>query len=218
MFKPAIPKSVYLYDEGVKGIDFKKIEDFITKNFGKIPVHIARLRHKAVQTHGLILNLAGTERAFRGLEFSRRKESCHIILTTKLFATPDEFCRPHIRASSYGSPSIISLSGIVEGPAKPREYYQYKQKYSRLGVWQIEEPEIRNKFKGRFIDYGDKRLTGVVNGYIAQALFYFITGKPFCLRKACRLYNSHWQKDLIFSQIKKARFCAFHKSLLKRLP
>lgn len=215
---PNVPKSIYLYDEGVEGIDFKKIKDFIAKNFGKIPVHIVRLRHKAVEAHGLMLNLAGTERAFTKLEFARKKESCHIIFTSKLFATPDEFGRPHIRASIYGSPSIISASGIVEGPAKPKEYYQYKQKYTRLGIWQIEEPEIRKKFKGEFIDYNDKQLSGVLNGYIAQALFYFITGDPFCTKKACRLYNSHWQKDLVYSQIKKARFCAFHKSILKHLP
>lgn len=213
-----IPKKIYLYDEGVKGVNFKQIREFIGGSFANIPVRVVKLKERAVQTHGLILNLYDTERAFRRAQPVPGKESCHIILTDKLFATLDEIQRPHIRASIYGWPSIISLSGIVEGPAKPKEYYQYKQKYTRLGVWQIEEPRVRKKLKGAFLEYGDKCMTEALKGYLAQALFYFMTGNPFCPEKACRLYNSHWQKELLFSQIEKGRFCSFHRNILRRLP
>jgi len=59
----------------------------------------------------------------------------------------------------------------VEGPAKPKEYYLYKQKYIQLGIWDTEEAGLKERFKNRFIDYGDKRMNEVLKGYIAQALF-----------------------------------------------
>ena len=56
-----------------------------------------------------------------------------IIFTNRLFATWDENDRRyHLRTSLYGLPSIISTTGIIEAPAKPREYYLLKQQYHNL--------------------------------------------------------------------------------------
>ncbi|HLD83006.1 MAG TPA: DUF6775 family putative metallopeptidase, partial [Candidatus Omnitrophota bacterium] len=123
----------------------------------------------------------------------------------------------HIRSAIFGFPSIISTSGIVEGPAKPKDYYLYKQKYSQLGVWDIEEAKVKREFKGCFIDYQDKRLTEVLKGYLSQAVFFYLTGEPFCKSKSCRLFNAHWQEDLISSQIKSGRFCRLHQGILKQI-
>ncbi|MBI3991178.1 MAG: hypothetical protein HY350_03405 [Candidatus Omnitrophica bacterium] len=123
----------------------------------------------------------------------------------------------HIRAAIFGFPSVISTSGIVEGPAKPKEYYLYKQKFAQLGIWEREEPKIKQRFKGSFIDYQDKCMTEVLKGYIAQALFFYISAEPFCVNKSCRLYNAHWQEELINSQLKSAKFCLKHKNLLKEI-
>ncbi|KKK54618.1 hypothetical protein LCGC14_3082920, partial [marine sediment metagenome] len=50
----------------------------------------------------------------------------------------------------YGWPSIISTTGIVEGPAKPREYY--------FGLMAgLDEEKVREELKGRFIDHGHHR-------------------------------------------------------------
>jgi hypothetical protein len=167
-----------------------------------------------VRTKGLLFDLLGTQNSF---DNKTAQDSCHIVLTDRIFTTFGEDKRPHIRASIYGTPSIISLSGIVEGPAKPREFYIYKQRYSSLGVWELKEQEIKKKFKGQFIDYNDKRLTKIAKGYVAQALFFYITGDPFCSKRSCRLYNAHWQKDLIYSQIKSGKFCKYHQSVLKEI-
>jgi hypothetical protein len=145
------------------------------------------------------------------------RDVCHIVLTDKIFATFDKDGRLHIRASIYSIPSVISTAGIVEGPAKPREFYIYKQRYSSLGIWPCKEEEVKQKFRGQFIDYQDKRIKEVIKGYIAQALFFYIIGNPFCNKKLCRLYNVHWQKDLIYSQIKKGTFCRYHKALLEKI-
>ncbi|GAI05927.1 unnamed protein product [marine sediment metagenome] len=51
-------------------------------------------------------------------------EFVHIFFTNRLFATWDDSDkRYHLRTSVYGIPSIISTTGLVEAPAKPREYY-----------------------------------------------------------------------------------------------
>ena len=212
-----IPKSIYLYNEGIKGIDSIELKKFIRDNFGKIKIQLVKLKEKVVHTRGLLFDFIGTQIAFSALGYSEIKDSCHIILTSKIFATLDEYKKPHIRASIYSFPSIISTSGIVEGPAKPKEYYIYKQKYTQLGIWDREQSKIRKKFKGRFIDYQDKRMTETLKGYLAQALFFYIIGEPFCKEKSCRLFNAHWQEDLICSQIKSGRFCKEHKGVLKKI-
>lgn len=212
-----IPKAIYLYDEGIESFNFKKTKDFIEDNFGKIPVQRVKLKEKVAHTRGILFDFIGTNKAFAKLNYSKQKKSCHIILTQKLFATTDEFKRPHIRASIYSAPSIISISGIVEGPAKPKEYYLYKQKYTQLGIWDIKAPKIKRKLGSKFIDYQDKRLNAALMGYIAQALFFYISGEPFCPQKNCRLYNSHWQKELIYAQIKAGTFCRRHKGILRQI-
>ena len=212
-----IPKVIFLYDEGIKDLSFRKIKEFIRRNFSDIKVRQIKLKKEAVKTHGLLFDFINTQKAFDKLPYSKTKDACHIILTPKIFATVEQDKRPHIRASIYSFPSIISTSGIVEGPAKPREYYLYKQKYSQLGIWEKEEAELKQRFKGRFIDYGDKRITEVLKGYIAQAIFFYIIGEPFCKNKNCRLFNAHWQEDLIYTQIKRGEFCTRHKRVLKNI-
>ncbi len=217
-----IPRKIYLYDESAKDVDFKELEAFVRNNFGKFAVKIIKLKEKIVSTKGLIFDFIKTKEAFdkflkSSQTSSKSNDACHIIITHKLFATYDEDKKLHIRASIYSFPSVISLSGIVEGPAKPKEYYVYKDKFSKLGVWPIEEPKIKKKFKLRFIDYADKRMTKVLKGYISQVVFFYLIGDPFCDDRKCRLFNAHWQEDLIYAQIKMGGFCPRHKDILSIL-
>ncbi len=151
------------------------------------------------------------------LEFIPRNELslefAHIFFTNRLFATWEESNkRYHLRTSVYGIPSIISITGIIEAPAKPREYYLLKQQYEGLGK---DLTELKDRFKKSFIDYGDKRLTEVAKGYAMQAVFYSLTGDPFCEDRGCRLYNAHWQEELIFAQLESEyEFCPRHTKFL----
>lgn len=212
-----VPRIIYLYDEGIAGFYFKQIKDFVEKLFGKIKIRLIKLKEGVVQTRGLLFDFIGTKKTFEIGAYAKAQDACHIIITDKIFVTLDEYNKPHIRASIYGYPSVISTSGIVEGPAKPRQYYLCKQKYTQLRIWEIEEPGLKKKFKGRFIDYQDKRMTQVLKGYIAQAIFFHITQEPFCKNKSCRLYNAHWQEDLIHSQLEVGRFCLRHRKLLEKI-
>ena len=142
-------------------------------------------------------------------------EVLHIIITNRLTCTFDENDnRYHARAVICANPAIISTTGIIEAPAKPREYYfeAIALKSQGLGIESLKE-----QYKKRFLEYNDRRLTKVLEGYILQIIFYNITGESFCEDIRCRLNNAHWQKDLLFSQIEISKLCKKHNEILENL-
>jgi hypothetical protein len=144
----------------------------------------------------------------RGLDL----DHCAILFTNQLFVTWDrKDSRYHARTSLYGFPSLISLPGLVEAPAKPRSFYVKK----RMGV-PVEE--LMEEFEGQFIDYGDSRITEVMKGYAMQAFFFHLSGEPFCEDPNCRLFNSHWQEEVLRSQLDgRYEFCPRHETILEGL-
>lgn len=138
----------------------------------------------------------------------------HIAFTNRLIGTFDDDLRYHARVIVCSVPSIISTTGIVEAPAKPREYYIQKELYSADAYTLA---EIKKKFAGEFIDYDDHRLTEVAKGYVMQALVYMLTGEAFCKSKKCRLFNAHWQREMIEAQFSANEFCRHHTEVLQNL-
>ena len=146
---------------------------------------------------------------------NKDEQTLHIIMTNRLTCTFDENDnRYHARAVICANPAIISTTGIIEAPAKPREYYfeAMALKAQGLGIESAKE-----KYKDKFLDYNDKRLTRIVEGYLLQVIFYNITGESFCEDIQCKLNNAHWQKDLLFSQIEINSLCKKHSEILKNL-
>lgn len=139
----------------------------------------------------------------------------HLIFTTKLTCTFDcDDYRYHGRAIICSNPAIISTTGIIEAPAKPREYY-FKL-YAKVSQG-CNLDVIKDEFKGRFLEYHDKNLSLVVRGYALQAIFYYLTGQAFCQSKDCMLFNAHWQEDLLHSQINVRDLCEQHTKTLESI-
>ncbi|MCV0399121.1 MAG: hypothetical protein K5785_03880 [Nitrosarchaeum sp.] len=139
----------------------------------------------------------------------------HVVFTNKLTCTYDySDYRYHGRALIGANPAIISTTGIIEAPAKPRDYYVDLITNSRLGV---NVDALKEKYKGMFLEYHDARLTTIIEGYLLQALFYYETAEPFCDDVECRLFNAHWQKDLLYSQIESRKLCKKHQEILQKL-
>jgi hypothetical protein len=138
----------------------------------------------------------------------------HIIFTNKLTCTFDENdFRYHARTWVGSNPIIISTTGIIEAPAKPKQFY-----IDLMTNFSEESTEnIKEKYKGEFLEYNDLKLPEVVEGYILQAVFYYETGDVFCDNKQCRLFNSHWQKDLFISQIENKKMCEKHEKILAKM-
>lgn len=145
------------------------------------------------------------------LTFSR----LDIVVTDKLLCTFDESdWRYHARSLICGNPTLISTSGIVEGLAKPRDYY-YKLYFFQENHDIVDE--LKKKYNGQFINYNDPRINDIIEGLVLQSLFYFInSGEPFCQHRNCRLFNAHFQDDIIRINIKKKKICQMHKILLNK--
>jgi hypothetical protein len=143
-----------------------------------------------------------------GLVFKR----CIIFFTNQLFGTWDrDDQRYHARVSLYGFPNLISVTGLVEAPAKPKEYYLKKQMGLPVEL-------LKEEYQDRFLDHGDLRMTEVLKGYAMQALFFHLFGDPFCDDPDCRLFNSHWQEEVLHSQMDgQYEFCDKHEAVLKEL-
>ncbi len=144
----------------------------------------------------------------------RHLDHIHLIFTNLMICTFDEDddWRYHGRTVICGMPSIISSTGIVEAPAKPREFY-----LAQYGGF-ADINSLKKQFAGKFIDYDDdKKLTAAATGCALQSAFFYITdGMPFCKNKACRLFNAHWQEDLVRVQIQSPRLCSKHQRLLNK--
>jgi hypothetical protein len=141
----------------------------------------------------------------------------HIVFEDRLICTfSEEDWRYHARTIVGGNPSIISTTGIVEAPAKPKEWYMKQMQLATYGIDPDDEnDETSNKKK--YLDYGDYRINFIAVGYVLQVIFFFLTeGDPFCSDSNCRLYNSHWQEELIHSQIETETLCSKHAALLRK--
>ncbi len=122
----------------------------------------------------------------------------NIVVTSRLIGTLEKGDnRYHIRTVLHSVPSVISTGGIVQGPARPRAYY-------------MEDNEACNV---PYMGYGDDRMSKAVTSYALQTIMWRHTGKPFCSKRGCPLYNSHWQEELIDSQVD-GRLCEEHRPKL----
>ena len=138
----------------------------------------------------------------------------HIIFTNKLTCTFNENdFRYHARVWVGSNPTIISTTGIIEAPAKPKQYYMdLMTNFSKESI-----EEVKKKYKGEFLEYKDIRLAEIIEGYLLQAIFYYETGDAFCDNNQCRLFNAHWQKDLFNTQIENKKMCGKHENILTKM-
>ena len=143
-----------------------------------------------------------------------KTKNLHIIFTQQLVGTfSDEDFRYHARALISSNPSIISTSGIVEAPAKPKKYYlDLMTNFSGESV-----DSIKMKYKEQFVEYNDPRLGMIVEGYVLQSLIYYETGESFCDQNYCRLFNAHWQEELLSTQVRERKFCDKHKKIITKI-
>ncbi len=136
----------------------------------------------------------------------------HVVFTNRLICTYDTTDnRYHGRTIICSNPAIISTTGMIEAPARPREYYFEAMKYKMQG---LDIQDIKKKYSEKFLDYHDERLSKITEGCLLQAVFYYMTGDAFCDSLDCRLNNAHWQKDLLYSQLKIGKLCNKHQALL----
>ncbi len=199
----------------VRGIDV--VQEETEPLYGEVQFERRILSEPSRRIIGILYDGIRLQRVFREQlpDSESHLDIAHIAFTNRLFCTYEKGDnRYHARVIMCGYPSLISTTGIVEAPAKPREFYAIKQKYHAMGTEPHEE-ELKAVIEGRFVDYDDKNLTQALKGYAMQAIFHHSTGEPFCEDKDCVLFNAHWQEELINAQIVSGQLCERHKALLK---
>lgn len=154
-----------------------------------------------------------------------------VIFTDILIATFDHGDRRyHARTMVGANPFVISIPGIVEAPAKPREYYARLLVAGMAPDMQSPSPPqskpslpyrdpaaVQGAHTGTKLDYmarNDPRLRDAAAGLLLQAVSYHETGEAFCEDKSCRVYNAHWQSDLIRTQVTEPKLCGKHQKIL----
>ncbi|MDP2718451.1 MAG: hypothetical protein Q8P44_01255 [Dehalococcoidia bacterium] len=188
--------------------------------YGEIEFEKRRLSQPNKSTFGLLYDGFSLMNNLHLLipDSENNKQHIHVVFTNQLIGTYDENDRRyHARVAVFGYPNILSSTGLVEAPAKPREYYLLKQRYESIKMADAVDIELKEQFRDNFIDFDDKRLTDVVKGYVAQAVFYHLTGEPFCSDSNCRLFNAHWQSEVLAAQLNGRDFCAKHEDIIRNL-
>jgi hypothetical protein len=199
--------------------DPEREASFSEPAYGEIQYEKRRITNTSIQARGVLYDGFELARILGRLipKEERTPHHVHIVLTNQLFGTWGDDLRYHYRVSVYSIPSLISTTGIVEAPAKPREFYFEKQRLAAIGLKDGSLEALKQKYAGQFIDYDDERMTEIVVGYALQAVLYAATGDPFCSDPNCRFYDAHYQTDLIRAQLQGDRFCENHTALLEKL-
>ena len=150
-----------------------------------------------------------------GGTLSHDEGAFHVLFVDDMIGTYDHAdMRYHGRALISANPCIVSVRGMCEAPARPRDYCIDVMACAASGG---DAQEVESRHGGRFLTYDDPRMQEVAHGYVMQAVFHFETGEAFCTDAGCRLYNSHWQSDLIHTQVVSPRLCGRHQDVLRRM-
>jgi len=145
---------------------------------------------------------------------------CHVIVTARLLGTyMAEDRRWHAHTVLLGEPAILSTSGLVQAPARPKEYYQGQMlATNRLIPREVVEAELQRRLADRMLLPDDPRITAAALGCALQAVSFQATGEAFCEEPVCRLYNARRQEELLRSQCsEEARLCPRHEALFRSL-
>lgn len=152
---------------------------------------------------GILYDAQKLVKVMRDFLDDEEKKNHTVVLTKRLIGSKEKNeARYHARTVINSVPSIVSTSGIVEGPAKPRKYYF------------ADEDEKEEILDFDPMKHSDDRMEEAIKSYLLQTIFWRLEGQPFCEEDGCPLVNSHWQKDVLQNQIE-GELCERHRKKLE---
>ena len=129
----------------------------------------------------------------------------HVAVTGALCCTYDESdMRYHARPIVCANPAVISVPGILHGPARAREYHVRQVAAGLAGLPPPPDPGLAP---------GDARLPAAARAYLFQAMSYHATGEPFCSDPGCMAFNARRQPELL--RAAEAGPCPAHRRALR---
>ncbi|WP_276271090.1 DUF7001 family protein [Haloarcula litorea] len=141
----------------------------------------------------------------------RGLDHLHVPLVDRVVGTwGDHDGRWHKRVTVLGQPSLVSVPGLYEAPAKPEQYYEEQQRHALLSGDAPPREVLEEQVDGEFLVADDPRTTEALKGYVLQAYHYLATGEAFCDDERCRLANPHRQPGVVRAQLRDPEFCPAH--------
>lgn len=141
-------------------------------------------------------------------------DHAHVVLLDRVLGTWGEHDgRWHKRVSVLGQPALVSVPGLYEAPAKPKEYYEEQQRHALMTGDTPPREVLETEVEGEFLIEDDPRTSDALKGYVLSAIHYLATGDAFCENERCRLSNPHRQPGVIKAQLRKPAFCPEHAKL-----
>lgn len=211
---PDVKQPLYIYDLNYNCYNYKDNNEKRVNAPSKKNEFIDCLLYDGFVIQKLLENLIQKNEQPQRQELTLTK--LEILILDELLCTFDETdWRYHARSLICGNPTLISTSGIVEGIAKPRDYYYKLYFFRQKGIDIVNE--LEREYSRQFINFNDPRINDIIVGLVLQSLFYFInSGDPFCEDKNCRLFNAHFQDDIIRINIEDKKICQRHNILLNK--
>jgi hypothetical protein len=147
----------------------------------------------------------------------KASEHLHLVFTNWRLAQVGEAGELRQIISLFGTPTLISLTGLFEALAAPRRYDFLRAQMAMLGLEEGLE-ELEEQFAPSLLGPGDPRLNEVLKGLVLQALFSRLWGEAFCLDEDCRLFNAATYEELFHAQTQVgAGLCAKHTAWLREI-
>ena len=209
-----------LADARVRRIN-ERVEPGQTVLPGEVEYEARRLRNPDSRAFGIVYDDELLSVAAAGVigKDSCRLDKVNLVVTNQLIGTWEAADnRYHARTVYCGSPAIVSVPGLSLAPAREREYYLARQGTLFLGMTGQQREELVSSYAGDFLVSSDERVNEVLKGYLMQPVAYRMTGEPFCPDGSCRLYNAHWQREMIAAQLgDEQEYCSRHQNMFINL-
>ena len=193
-----------------------RVTDPYDRGTGNIVVGVVRYEERAPsapeRAGGIVYDGRAVQRALNARPPGRRGlDHLHVPLVDRVLGTwGDHDGRWHKRVAVLGQPSLISVPGLYEAPAKPEAYYEEKSKHAMLTGDAPPREVLEADVEGDFLVADDPRTTDALKGYVLAATDFVETGTAFCGDEDCRLHDAHRQPGVVRAQLRAPEFCDRH--------
>jgi len=193
-----------------------RVTDPYDRDTGNTMTGIVRYEERALtdpeRAGGVVYDGQAVQRALNArLPDEQGLDHLHVPLLDRVVGTwGGHDGRWHKRVAVLGQPTVLSVPGLYEAPAKPEAYYEAKSKHAMLTGGAPPREVLESEIDGDFLVADDPRTTDALKGYLLAAVEFVETGTAFCADERCRLHDAHRQPGVVRAQLRDPAFCETH--------
>jgi len=192
-----------------------RVTDPYDRETGNTMLGIVRYEERALsdpeRAGGVVYDGRAVQRALNARLPEQRLDHLHLPLLDRVIGTwGDHDGRWHKRVAVLGQPTLLSVPGLYEAPAKPEAYYEAKSRHALVTGDAPPREVLEAEIEGDFLVADDPRTTEALKGYVLAAVDLLEIGTAFCDDERCRLYDAHRQPGVVRAQLRDPEFCPAH--------